>query len=242
MEKIKLENTQVPLHYQISEYIEIMISRGEISFDEPLMPEERLKDIFGVSRTTIRRSIEHLRERGLLERGRGKGTFWTDKARQLVPEKKSGVNRLIFGVNDNTKTKEIDKAPGTVPEDAIAFLNIPAGELVQVFTRVRYSGDRPMSYTVNYLKPVYSSQIKKTHLEKMTMLETLEKICGVELGTIEHQVEIFRATSDIASRLGISALDPTLCVNTRVHDIKGEPVEIVWTYFVEKMYRFRVVL
>jgi GntR family transcriptional regulator len=242
MDSVKLNNTRLPRHYQIADYIELMLSRGEIDLTEPLLPEERLKDIFSVSRTTIRRAIEHLRENGLIERERGRGTFWTAKAGSLKEEKKSGVNRQIFGINDSTRVRKVEKSSENAGAEASDFLGLKESDTVTVFRRVRYSGERPMSYTVNYLLPVYGQKITSPHLEKMTMLETLEQVCGVKLGTIEHQVEIFRATPEIAEKLKVQALDPTLCVNTRVFDTEGSPVEIVWTWFAEDMYRFRVVL
>jgi DNA-binding GntR family transcriptional regulator len=99
-----------------------------------------------------------------------------------------------------------------------------------------------MSYTINYLLETFGGPIEKKHLEEMTMLETLEKVVGVELGTVEHEVEITRANQEIAETLGISNLDPVLTVKTSVRDSQGKPVEVVWTHFVENKYKFRVVL
>jgi DNA-binding GntR family transcriptional regulator len=76
----------------------------------------------------------------------------------------------------------------------------------------------------------------------MTMLETIEKVANVRIGTIEHEVEVTRATDVIAEHLAIPVLDPVLTIKTAVHAKTGGPIEIVWTYFVENKYKFRVVL
>ena len=76
----------------------------------------------------------------------------------------------------------------------------------------------------------------------MTMLETLENIVGLELGVVEHEVEITRANKQVSGYLSIALLDPVLTVKTSVYDSSQNPVEIVWTYFVENKYKFKVVL
>ena len=102
MERIKLENTQIPLHYQISDYLLMMLKKGDIVTGEKLPPEEELKEMFGVSRTTIRRALEHLLHKGYLLRKQGKGTFWTETASQVQQEKLSGINRQIFNISEKT--------------------------------------------------------------------------------------------------------------------------------------------
>ncbi len=73
------------------------------------------------------------------------------------------------------------------------------------------------------------------------MLETLENICHINLGRIEHEVEVTRANSEVSEHLKISALDPVLTVKTSVFDSENNPIEVVWTHFVENKYKFKVI-
>ncbi|OHD65161.1 MAG: hypothetical protein A2176_02680 [Spirochaetes bacterium RBG_13_51_14] len=242
MNKIHLDNTHVPLHYQIAEYLEVMLKRGDLLPDDQVPPEEELADVFSVSRTTIRRSMEHLHGRGLLTRKQGKGTFWTEEARTIKREKLAGINKLIFNVSEKTTVRVLSKGVDEGNREVRDFLRAAEDDKFIVFRRVRYAGGEPMSYTINYLPMHYGGPIEKKHLEKMTMLETLEKVLNIRLGTIEHEVEILRATALISEQLRVPVLDPVLTIKTSVFDKDGDPVEIVWTYFVENKYKFRVVL
>jgi len=121
-------------------------------------------------------------------------------------------------------------------------LKIAPGSDVVVFERLRYINREPMSFTINYLPVPFGEPIEKRHLEKKTMLETLELVLEIELGTIEHEVEVTRASSELARHLSIPALDPVLTIRTSVYDTAGIPIEVVWTHFVESRYKFRVVL
>jgi GntR family transcriptional regulator len=242
MNKIRLDNTHIPLHYQIADYLEDMLKRGEMAPEVQVPPEEELTEAFGVSRTTVRRSMEHLLAKGLLTRKRGKGTFWTDSARKVGREKLVGINKQIFNISEKTTVRVLSKSTGKGSRDVCAFLGTPDDEEFIIFKRVRSAGGSPMSYTINYLPEKYGILIEKRHLQQMTMLETIEKVVDIRIGTIEHEVEITRATDVIAEHLAIPVLDPVLTIRTSVRAKSGIPVEIVWTYFVENKYKFRVVL
>ncbi len=110
MNKVRLDNTHVPLHYQISDYLENMLKRGDLPGEERVPPEEELVAVFGVSRTTVRHSLEHLLEKGLLTKKQGKGTFWTDVARNLPREKLAGINKQIFSVSAKTTVRVLSKS------------------------------------------------------------------------------------------------------------------------------------
>jgi len=240
MEKIKLDNKQIPLHYQIADYLIIMLERGDLNSNERLPSEEELRKIFEVSRTTIRRSLEHLLNKKLLKKQQGKGTFWTDTADKIVNKKLSGINREIFKITEETKVKVLSKNISIAPLEVENFFNKTKGKYT-IFKRLRYSNNEPMSYTINYMLNETGEKISKKHLSEMTMLDTLEKIAKIKLGTIKHEVEITRVNNEIAENLNIAALDPVLTVKTSVYDTKKNPVEIVWTHFVESKYKFKVI-
>lgn len=241
MDKITFDNRQIPLHYQIADYLLNMLKSGELNPEENLPPEEELRKIFSVSRTTIRRALEHLLNQGLLYRKQGKGTFWTDKAFDLQDEKLSGINREIFNITGETTVKVLTREKARGSREVRDFLKIPEEEDIVIFRRVRFTGSEPMSYTVNYLPESIGMKIQTKHLEAATMLETLENVCSIDLAVVKHEVEVTRASSEIAAHLAIAVLDPVLTVNTTVFDRKKLPVEIVWSYFVENKYKFRVV-
>jgi GntR family transcriptional regulator len=242
MDTIRLDNTHIPLHYQVADYILELLAKGNLNPEEQLPTEEALREVFGVSRTTIRKALDHLLSKDLLIRKQGKGTFWTEAARVIKREKLSGINRQIFHIKKETRVQVLSKARGKASPEITDFLRLPPQSDIIVFERIRHDKDELVSYTINYLPVSYGNRINKGHLLKMTMLETLEKKAMIKLGAIEHQVEITRADQVISRHLQIPVLDPVLTINTRVFDTEGTPVEIVWTHFVEHKYKFRVIL
>lgn len=242
MEKVVLENKQMPLHYQIADYLVNMLKCGEMPTDGKLLPEEKLSSVFGVSRATVRHALEHLHHQGMIIKKQGKGNFWTDASNELKKEKQSGINRQIFNISERTAVKVLSKELENPPDNVAAFLGLNKETNVYTFKRLRYLGKEPFSYTINYLPEKIGEKILPEHLRQITMLETLENVLGIRLGVVEHEVEINRANRQIAGHLGVAPLDPVLAVKTSVFDQAKLPVEIVWTYFVENKYKFRVVL
>ncbi|OPY88193.1 MAG: putative HTH-type transcriptional regulator YegW [Smithella sp. PtaU1.Bin162] len=242
MERVVLKNKQMPLHYQIADYLINMLKSSETPVGERLPPEEKLSNVFGVSRATVRHALDHLSKQGMIIKKQGKGNFWTDISRGIRKEKQSGINRQIFRISEKTTVKSAGKELVKASAAVSQFLGLDKGAEVYKFTRLRYLGNEPLSFTINYMPKIFGEKILKKHLRQMMMLEILENVIGLELGIIEHEVEINRADKLISSHLSIAPLDPVLTVKTSVYDGKQCPVEIVWTYFVENKYKFKVVL
>ena len=67
----------IPLYESVESALAAGIADGTMPPETQLPPEEGLVERFKVSRTTVRKAIQNLIERGLVEVRRGKGTFVT---------------------------------------------------------------------------------------------------------------------------------------------------------------------
>src|ERR1700739_1893069 len=67
--------SQLPLYAQVQAALTTRIADGSLAVGAQLPPEDLLSERFGVSRTTIRKTVQTLVDRALLEIRRGKGTF-----------------------------------------------------------------------------------------------------------------------------------------------------------------------
>ena len=65
----------IPAYYQLKEIIREEIESGRLKIGEKLTPENRLSEIFQISRMTVRQAIKELVVEGLLYRDKGRGTF-----------------------------------------------------------------------------------------------------------------------------------------------------------------------
>lgn len=73
------EPTPLRLMYvQVAEHIEARIRAGELRPGRRLPPEREIATEYGVAYNTMRKSMEILRERGLIVTMHGRGTFIND--------------------------------------------------------------------------------------------------------------------------------------------------------------------
>jgi GntR family transcriptional regulator len=66
-------------YVQVAEHIEARIKAGELAGGQRMPPERDVATEYGVAYNTVRKSMELLRERGLIVTMHGRGTF-------VVPE------------------------------------------------------------------------------------------------------------------------------------------------------------
>jgi GntR family transcriptional regulator len=66
------------MYVQVAEHIEARIQAGELKPGHRLPPEREVAAEYGVAYNTMRKSMEILRERGLIVTMHGRGTFVND--------------------------------------------------------------------------------------------------------------------------------------------------------------------
>lgn len=71
-------DSEIPVYVQIADWVAERIENGTLEPRRPIPSEKTLMQEFeGVARTTIRRAVEHLRERGLVYTVPQRGTYVT---------------------------------------------------------------------------------------------------------------------------------------------------------------------
>ena len=67
------KESPTPLYHQLFSLLKTRILDGTLGYGTRLPPEERLADIFNVSRITAKRAMDDLSKDALVERRRGRG-------------------------------------------------------------------------------------------------------------------------------------------------------------------------
>jgi len=68
-----------PTYLQIEEQLISYFRENDFSYGDKLPTEYQLMDLYSVSRTTIRKTLDVLKNKGLIDKSRGSGTFYTGK-------------------------------------------------------------------------------------------------------------------------------------------------------------------
>ena len=66
---------ELPPHRQIAAWLLGRIESGELAAGQPVPSEKDLMDLFGVARTTVRRTIGYLRDQAVIKTVPGRGSY-----------------------------------------------------------------------------------------------------------------------------------------------------------------------
>jgi GntR family transcriptional regulator len=127
------------------------IADGDLKIGDQLPTEDSLVARFGVSRITVRRAIQNLVSRGLVEIRRGKGTFVA--ARKITQEltELSGFVEDMHAVGRKPTARVIGREIVTADATVASQLALTKGERVVRIRPVRLADGIPLSFDETFL-------------------------------------------------------------------------------------------
>jgi GntR family transcriptional regulator, N-acetylglucosamine utilization regulator len=231
----------IPAYVQIRETLRGQIVGGTLKRGEQLPPEHELAQQFGVSRMTIRQSIEDLVNEGLLYRRHGVGTFVG------VPHLQRDHTRLTsffdkaedegIQVRAQLLTLEVIPARGRVAE---ALDVSPGSKVIRVKT-LRYANNVPITVHDAHMPHNLFSSIMNENLEAQHLWPLFEK-CGYRVKRAVQRLEAREAGKEIAALLKVKLTTPILFKERTVYAEDGTPVEFTYCYNRGDMYSLTVAL
>src|SRR5258708_7521704 len=167
MSRVNIDpDSPLPLYAQVESILATGIADGTFPPGTRLPNEDELVSRYGVSRTTIRQTIQNLVRRGLVEIRRGKGTFVLQpKITQELTEL-SGFVEDMQSLGRRASARLLDKQIVPASESVAHQLAMPAGTLVVRIQRVRLADNAPLSFDETYLPREVGESIIDNDLEK----------------------------------------------------------------------------
>lgn len=135
-------NTFEPLYYQIREDIREKINSKQYPPNSMIPTEAELCEYYGVSRVTVRRAILDLVQEGLLNRGKGKGTFVSENYGLTEVNGVQSFTQELLGLNMRPSAKLLGCKIRTADSTLRNALGLTEGEKVATISRLRLVNDR----------------------------------------------------------------------------------------------------
>lgn len=214
------------------------ISRGVYADGSHLPGEQKLADIYSVSRVTIRRALEALSSDGLIERRAGSGTTvrQSDGGDRQIKADFATLMPQLVEMSRSTMARLLSFSYGT-PADAVqTALNLSKDERVQIATRVRLWQDTPFSHLTTYVPENIARNYSEADLASTPLFELLER-SGVVIETARQSVSATLAAPDVAEALNISVGSALLSLDRVVLDADGRGVEFLSALYRPDMFR-----
>ncbi len=223
--------TQLPLYAQVEATLAARIADGTYPPGAQLPPEASLLASFGISRTTLQKTVQNLIARGLIEIRRGKGTFVTQpRLTQPLTELSGFVEDMqTHGRKPSARVlaKRIERAGDTVA----AKLALKPGAQVVHIQRVRIADGTPLSFDETWLPKDIGEKIIKNDLEAEPIFALLEEKYGLPLIEAEYRLEAVAASKAVARALEIAPGSPIFLIERTSYCEGNRPVDYEKLYY-----------
>lgn len=219
-------NSPVPYYHQLKSLLadEIVSKRWSPGIRLPSEPD--IGRHFGVSRTTVRQSLDVLEGEGLIRREKGRGTFVTE----LFPE--SWLLQSSQGFYDEAVRKGhevtsrlLRREVEELPAWAVPALRLSQPQEGVTLERLRWVDGQLVMYVINHLPERFMETVMGTDLETGSLYRALQKAHAVTVAGGRRIVEAVAADEKIGRLLEVSEGSPLLFVESVSWDEDGAPVE-----------------
>jgi GntR family transcriptional regulator len=227
-----------PLYERVESVLAADIADGSLPPETQLPSEDGLVERFKVSRTTVRKAVQNLVERGLVEVRRGKGTFVAQpKVIQELTELTGFVEDMqTFGRTPTARL--LDKRIVAADRSVAQHLALAPGALVVRLQRVRFADRVAMSFDETYLPRDLGEQVAENDLEAEPVFALLENKYDTPLVEAEYKLEAAAADPVVAQALQVPAGSPIFLIERTSYTSGNRPVDYERLHYRGDLIRF----
>ncbi len=228
-------DSPVPLWSQVLEDLRSRLGRGE--FVDEFPTDIQLRDHYQVSRQTVREALRRLQHQGLIERGRGRGTF----VRPRPIEQQLGTLYSLYrsaeeqGFDQRSLVRYLETRRD--PE-AAAMLGCDTAEPLVYLERLRLIDSRPVVLDCSWLPARLASPLLDADFTHTALYKEMELRCGLRPDSGWEQVSPLLPSVEQRELLGLKAHTPAYCIERLA--CQG-PMRVEWRHGVIRADRFRFV-
>lgn len=230
-----------PLWHQAEMTLRELIQRGEWASGSQIPNEDRLCEMLGISRITVRHALRNLEEAGLLRREHGRGTFV--RSATVV----AGV-RGLTSFTDEMKTlalaastRLLDARRVPANEEMADALEIALGDPVVLLKRLRLGNGMPIGIQTSHLPEVRVPGLYEEAERVQSLYAWLKERCGITPVKAKEVYRVGRVAEADAEVIQLAAGTPAFEVERIAFDARG-PFEYALSTMRADRYEIRSTL
>jgi len=227
-----------PLYERVESVLAAGIADGSLSPETQLPPEDGLIERFKVSRTTVRKAIQNLVERGLVEVRRGKGTFVTQPRITQELTELTGFVEDMQALGRKPTARLLDKCVMAADEAVAHHLKLAPGTLVVRLQRVRLADGVAMSFDETYLPRELGEKVAGNDLEAEPIFALLEEKYDTPLIEAEYKLEAIAADPVAAEALQVPTGSPIFLIERTSYTTGNRSVDYERLHYRGDLIRF----
>jgi GntR family transcriptional regulator len=226
------------LYARVETVLASEITDGDLKVGEQLPTENSLIARFEVSRITVRRAIQNLVNRGLVEIRRGKGTFVAAPTITQDLKELSGFVEDMHALGRKPTARVISKEIVTASTTVARQLALTRGERVVRIRRVRLGDGIPLSFDETYLPLEIGKRIITNDLKVEPIFSLLERKYNVPLIEAEYKLDAVAAENEVARALNVKPRSPIFRIERTSYSTGSRPVDYETLHYRGDLVRF----
>lgn len=229
----------MPIYQQLEEQLVTLIRDGRIGAGTTLPAERQLAETLGVSRATIQRCYNTLRQRRLIRAHGRNGSIVEGEGVRLRPgmDQLKGFTQEMQELGRSASSKVVERAIVTDRQIASIF-NLPSTAPLLKLVRIRYGDDQPLSYEHAWYSLDVAPFLAQADASSSIYAQLAQR--GVPLTFCDQTVEAALPNETECGVFGFETPVPCLLIKRRSY-IRGEQMaEYVEGLFRGDTYTYRL--
>ncbi|MDD3746793.1 MAG: GntR family transcriptional regulator [Anaerostipes sp.] len=236
----KGENT--PLYLQIYKEVQKRIKNGDYKENELLPSEAALQKEFGVSRITIRRSLQDLELAGFVKIRKGKGAIVQPARKYLDLVAATSFSQEAERVGERAssvilKFEEI-QASGIVCD----YLKMEDGTDIYHLKRLRLQNGRIIGINEQFISKDTGVIIRGDELDENTSIYALYEEQGFHISYAKETIEAIIPSKEMQKELYMTAGEPLFRRERITYDQNNQPLELSINSYKANEYKYTITL
>jgi GntR family transcriptional regulator len=217
-----------PVYVRIQDYLLDLIGGPDYGPGDRVPSERTLAETLGVNRMTVRKAIDKLVERGVLERNSTSGTRipLPQVARPIDSRQAGGIARVVLAAGGHPGNKLLHFGMATATDTIAARLKVPVGTELLMCRRLWTVNDVPFCIETSWLPADrFPDLVAEDLVAGQSLYALLRARYDVEAKVSEREISAGPAAELEARLLGLEPGSPTLVMRLVARDADGRPVE-----------------
>lgn len=222
-----IEESSVPLYFQLVSIIKRGIKVGLIKTGDILPSEAELCANYNISRSTVRHAIGELESEGLVVRRRGKGTFISEPKLNRKMDEVYSFSKEMRNLGLEPSSKILDFQIISAQMDVSINLELKEGsDRVYKLVRIRLANDEPLLLETSYIPVNIVPNLTKEMLENDSLYKVISEQAGIVPFEAEESYESIILDKDSANLLTCKQNSSGFFIERKTRMQSGEVYEL----------------
>lgn len=234
-------NRPEPLWWQVEQAIRAIINGGEWSTGDQIPAEDRLCQMFGVSRITLRHALRNLEESGVLRREHGRGTFVRSTTLVAGTRELTSFTQEMKHMGVKATSSLLECSLTIAGPEAAAALEIDEGDPIVRIRRLRLGNGQPIGIQTAQLSGARVPGFLDAGLPQGSLYESLERGYGIVPTAAREVYRVAAVGAEDAALLDLAPGGAAFVVERITTDERG-PFEFTVSVMRGDRYEIRSTL